>query len=279
MGDLNCQDLESRLTDEGDPDVARHLASCERCRRRVAFAPQLAGLIRQAEYEPSLPAGLRERLAARLDKVEQEKIITLAPRKRSWSRPLAGLAALAACLAVVFFLFAAPPRQDQLAVDMVEHHEACWAIAKSPGREEHYRDWLTAHHDVKIPVPKALPSDLAETDRRDCPVGEGVHGPHLMYTYQGQEKVSLYVVPTRDLKGIPPRPENPALAHYKGYNVLTWESGGWLFGLVSHVEEPEMRKWVAPVTASFNNDKCTRPLRAGSPGTYRSAFPLRPAAL
>lgn len=286
---MNCHEIESRLLDEGDPEVQAHLASCERCQRRVAFAPRLSGLLRQAEYEPALPAGLNERLAARLDRVEEQKVISLASRRR-WARPLVGLATLAACLAVVFWLWARPA-PSQLAVDMVEHHEACFAIANSPGREQHYQDWLQSHQDVTVPVPPHMGSDLAEVDRRNCPVGEGVHGPHLMYLYQGRDKVSLYVVPMRDLKGISAQPENPALAHYKGYNVLVWESGGWLYGLVSHEPEREMRQWVAPATAlhldphqfqaSLDDHPAlhTRTLRTGSPGSHRGPLSVRPTAL
>lgn len=285
MTSPDCQKLASRLL-EADPEVEQHLLGCPDCRRRAAFARTLAEKLRQAEYEPPLPQGLTGRLAARLDGLPS-------PRRQP-NLAVAGILALAAALAIVFFLWGRPP-VDPLVADMVRHHEGCFHIQNTPAREEQFNKWMAAHSDRELPLPARWPTTLTPVDRRDCPLTEGARGPHLMYLDSSQEQVSLYVLPRADLKGIASQSEKPIAHRYEGYNVLVWEREGWLYGLVARESEPELRGWVALrgelqallatrvpgqfLTVDAQNRNHTRALRPGSNGPRRSALPLRPPPL
>ncbi|MCE7873994.1 hypothetical protein DYH09_26980 [bacterium CPR1] len=290
MTSSDCQKLASRLLDP-DPEVAEHLLGCVDCRRRAAFARSLAEKVRQAESEPSLPEGLTSRLVARLDRLPS-------PRRKSHSASLVGILALAAALAIAFFLWGRP-QVDPLVADMVRHHEGCFHIQNTRAKAEQFRRWMVAHSDRELPIPARWPATLTPVDRRDCPVAEGARGPHLMYAGSSQGQVSLYVLPRADLQGIASLSQKPTAHRYNGYSVLVWEREGWLYGLVARVNEAELRGWVAlrgelqvelaaralfrPIPGRFTVDgqvrNHTRALRPGSVGPRRGALPLRPAAL
>ncbi|GMU54009.1 MAG: hypothetical protein AMXMBFR33_31550 [Candidatus Xenobia bacterium] len=285
MTSSNCHKFAPRLLNP-DPEVEQHLLGCVDCRRRAAFARSLAERMRQAEYEPPLPDGLTDRLASRLDGV-------VVSRRKRYSPSRVGFLVLAAALAIAFFLWG-KPQVNPLVADMVRHHEGCFHIQNTRAKTEQFERWMLAHSASKLPIPPRWPATLTPVDRRDCPVAEGARGPHLMYLDPDQIQVSLYALPRAELKGIASFPEKPAIHRYQGYNVLVWESEGWLYGLVARVHEPEMRKWVAlqgelqagwirPLPERFTVDaqvrNHTRALRPGSSGSCRGALSLRPPPL
>jgi anti-sigma-K factor RskA len=102
MGNDAVHDLTAAYAlDALDADEARgyeaHLASCERCRDELASLQATAASLAYAAPPAAPPASLRDRIleAAR---AERPNVVPLRPR--AWSRPLAAVAAVAACAAV-----------------------------------------------------------------------------------------------------------------------------------------------------------------------------------
>jgi anti-sigma-K factor RskA len=103
MGDDAVHDLTAAYAlDALEPDEERgyeeHLAGCERCREELASLQAVAGLLAYAVEPARPPASLRGRVldAAR---AERPNVVPLR-RARSFSRPLAAVAAVAACAAI-----------------------------------------------------------------------------------------------------------------------------------------------------------------------------------
>ena len=102
MGDDAVHDLTAAYAlDALEPDEARgyeeHLAGCERCREELASLQSAAGALAYAVEPARPPESLRGRIvdAAR---AERPNVVPLRPR--SWTRPPAVVAAVAACAAV-----------------------------------------------------------------------------------------------------------------------------------------------------------------------------------
>ena len=87
----------------------RHLGGCAECRRDLVSLTETAGALAYAEAGEAPPRELRSRI---LDaaKVERSNVVPLRPR--SFSRPLAAVAAVAACAAVGFGVWAATLRSS-----------------------------------------------------------------------------------------------------------------------------------------------------------------------
>jgi anti-sigma-K factor RskA len=102
MGDDAFHDLTAAYAlDALEADEARryehHLASCERCREDLAALQATATSLAYAAPPAPPPEALRSRIldAAR---TERPNVVPLRPRAtRSWTRPLAAVAAVAAC--------------------------------------------------------------------------------------------------------------------------------------------------------------------------------------
>jgi len=99
MGDDAVHDLTAAyaldaLEAEDARGYEQHLAGCDRCREELASLQATAGALAYAIEPARPPAALRGRIleAAR---AERPNVVPLRPR--SWSRPLAAAAALAAC--------------------------------------------------------------------------------------------------------------------------------------------------------------------------------------
>jgi anti-sigma-K factor RskA len=102
MGDDAVHDLTAAYAlDALEPDEARgyeeHLAGCERCREELASLQGAAGALAYAAPPARPPEELRGRILASA-RAERPNVVPLRPR--SWTRPLAVVAAVAACAVV-----------------------------------------------------------------------------------------------------------------------------------------------------------------------------------
>jgi anti-sigma-K factor RskA len=102
MGDEAVHDLTAAYAlDALEPEEARgyeeHLAGCERCREELASLQGAAGALAYAAPPARPPEELRGRILAAA-RAERPNVVPLRPR--SWTRPLAVVAAVAACAAV-----------------------------------------------------------------------------------------------------------------------------------------------------------------------------------
>ena len=102
MGNDAVHDLTAAYAlDALEPDEARgyeeHLAGCERCREELASLQGVAGALAYAAPPARPPEELRGRIlaAARAERPNVESL-----HSRSWTKPLAAVAAVAACAAV-----------------------------------------------------------------------------------------------------------------------------------------------------------------------------------
>jgi anti-sigma-K factor RskA len=102
MGDDAVHDLTAAYAlDALEPEEARgyeeHLAGCERCREELASLQGTAGALAYAAPPARPPEELRGRILAAA-RAERPNVVPLRPR--SWTKPLAVVAAVAACAAV-----------------------------------------------------------------------------------------------------------------------------------------------------------------------------------
>jgi anti-sigma-K factor RskA len=90
-----------------DPEDAReyeaHLARCERCRAQLAELSQSASALAYGVEAPAPPPELRARI---LDQAARERT-NVVPLRPGWRTPVAAVAAVAACAALAFGLWAA----------------------------------------------------------------------------------------------------------------------------------------------------------------------------
>jgi anti-sigma-K factor RskA len=102
MGDDAVHDLTAAYAlDALEPDEARgyeqHLAGCERCREELASLQATAGALAFGAESARPPSALRARI---LEAAHAERPNVVPLRPRSWTRPLAAVAAVAACAAI-----------------------------------------------------------------------------------------------------------------------------------------------------------------------------------
>ena len=83
-----------------------HLASCEDCRSELAMLSETTGVLAWGVESPAPPSALRERILAAAAS-ERENVVPLRARQRRVVRSLGAIAAVAACAAVGFGVWAA----------------------------------------------------------------------------------------------------------------------------------------------------------------------------
>jgi anti-sigma factor RsiW len=92
--------------DDGERErYEAHLASCEDCRNELATLSETAGLLAWGVESPAPPPELRDRLLAAAAS-ERENVVPFRLRDRRVVRSLAGVAAVAACAAIGFGIWA-----------------------------------------------------------------------------------------------------------------------------------------------------------------------------
>jgi anti-sigma-K factor RskA len=86
------------LDQQDERDFEEHLASCESCREELARLREAATSLAYAAPGPAPPPELKARLLDRA-RAERPNVVSL-PRRRSWTAPLAAVAAVAAAAAI-----------------------------------------------------------------------------------------------------------------------------------------------------------------------------------
>lgn len=212
---------------------------------QAAFMRGFKTLLTEAE-KTEYPAGVHSRLTASLEKEKeraQDKVVplTAARSKSRFSQKVFRYVAAAAILCVGGLGLTRMTFQNSTpdaVVSLVAHHDTCWNIAPSPGRERQYENWVEGV-GKNAPEP-AVSSELVAYDKRECPAGE-VRGGHLLY-HLGQEKVSVYILPadkfTASYGG-----ELKNHTYQKKSVVLT-KKGNWVFGVVAELPASELKHLV-----------------------------------
>jgi anti-sigma-K factor RskA len=87
------------LDDEECRAFEQHLAVCERCREELAGLKEAAASLAYGAAGPAPPPELRERILTQA-RSERANVVSLPQRHRSWTAPLAAVAAVAAAVAI-----------------------------------------------------------------------------------------------------------------------------------------------------------------------------------
>jgi anti-sigma-K factor RskA len=92
------------LTADERADFERHLASCEVCSRELVALEDAAGLLTEAAPPYAMPAGLKARTFAAIEREAGSPTVRTLVRRRGWPRVAAVAAAAAAAAAALAFV-------------------------------------------------------------------------------------------------------------------------------------------------------------------------------
>src|SRR5512141_1990777 len=87
------------LDDEEGREFEQHLAACERCREELAGLREAAAGLAYGAAGPAPPPDLKERILEQA-RGERQNVASLPARRRSWTAPLAAVAAAAGAVAI-----------------------------------------------------------------------------------------------------------------------------------------------------------------------------------
>jgi anti-sigma factor RsiW len=155
---LQCADIETlvptylddELAEEETRELEDHVTACAGCRQQLAGEARFHTGLRQRLSPPALPAVVRDRVTAALDR--EDWSARRQPRRWSWALP--GTATLAAAAALLLFVLSdspAPPNEPPVAYDAVRQHMRRPPIevqgtAVSP--------WIQRHFSPQVKVPR-----------------------------------------------------------------------------------------------------------------------------
>ena len=229
-------DVLSRLTGALDEEKSRQESFLKGFQAKVAEAEA-------TEYPAEVHSRLTAVLAAegsRSAKKEQ-KVVAFKPRlastKTVMTRYLAAAAVLLVCgLGVTRMAY--DNGTPEAVTSLVAHHDTCWHIAPSEGRDAQFEAWVDKLGEMP-PTPK-VSSALVAFDQRECPAG-GVRAGHLLYN-KGEQKVSVYILPAAEFKKS--YGEQLRDHTYDGRHVVLEKKGDWVYGVVAELPASELKQLV-----------------------------------
>ncbi len=196
------------------------------------------------EYPAEVHSRLTAALAAESEKgatSTEQKVVALQPRRistrTSVTRYLAAAAVLLVCgLGVTRMAY--DNGTPEAVTSLVAHHDTCWHIAPSEGRDSQFQAWVDKLGEMP-PTPK-VSSELVAFDQRECPAGE-VRAGHLLYN-KGEQKVSVYILPATEFtKSYGEQLQDHT---FDGRNVVLEKKGDWVYGIVAELPASELKQLV-----------------------------------
>lgn len=238
--------LAGELDSELQSAMESHLADCQPCQSRLAFLKGFKKKVTEAEDAHSYPAEVHSRLTAVLEaeKAKTEKVVPLASAKskrRVFAPRILSYVAAAAVICVgglglIQNRFV--PTTPTAVASLVEHHDTCWHIESSPGRDAQFERWVEKLGEM--PAKPTVSPELVAYDQRECPAGE-VRAGHLMYQ-AGEQKVSVYILPAQDFMASYGEELN---SHsHDGREVVLKKKGDWVYGVVAQMPREEIHRLV-----------------------------------
>lgn len=240
---MNCEDmhllLHAYLDDElGAADglaVARHLAGCADCTRRLRAHALLREDVRKAGLYRSAPPALRARIEAQLPRTA---VAPRAPRRR-WQVALAALAALFVIAAVFAGWQTLQLRRqgsDALVAEAVSDHVRSLLpghlIDVRTSSEHTVKPWFDGRVDFS-PQVKDLSVQGFELVGGRLDVLDGRQVAALVYK-RHLHTINLFQWPDNGTAAASPRMRD-------GYHVLEWNDAGLRFVAVSSVAEADLQ--------------------------------------
>jgi anti-sigma factor RsiW len=230
--------------------VERHLQTCAECQRELEQLEQLRGLLRGPAARLGVPAELRGRIAAALDREPPVQSIrrqaSTVPRLRSrpfWFGVLSGIGG-SAVAAALGFLFLLPLLNNPLPGELVADHTHSLMsshLIDVVSTDQHtVKPWFAGRADVSPEVADFAPQGYRLLGGR-VEVLEHQRASVLVYQH-GAHFINVYTWAVRS-GGVPHN------SMRKGYRMLFWQEGdlgycavsdaGWteLKGLVGLIED------------------------------------------
>lgn len=258
---MDCTESQNRLHSYLDREldlpstvaIEQHLASCAKCNAALAAQSALrTGIRRHADYHHGAPAGLAERIRARLG-IEGETPAKISRPRWQWPQwrrwlPMGAAAAAAAAISWIAAIQYAQLPSDQLLVEQVVSGHAraivtSHLIEVASSDQHTVKPWLSSKVDFSPPVP-----DLAAA-------GFPLAGGRLDYLdnravvalvyHARQHVIDLFIWPEDKSSEMAPR----ALSKH-GYNVLRWTSGGMNYWAISDVNAAELKNFAEAYAAA-----------------------------
>jgi mycothiol system anti-sigma-R factor len=249
---MDCTDIRNRLHAYLDQEldlpsaieVDRHLASCEACKRAYAEETSLRSALRSHATYHDAPAGLAQRIRARVRPKEERK-----PgfRWHQWFPMGAAVAATALLSWTAAIQYVSVSEEESTGERVIAGHARSVVtghLADVASSDQHsVKPWLSSRLDYSPPV-----TDLAGAgfplvggrldylDQRPVAV--------LVYRHR-EHMINLFVWP---LEGA--RAQAAHSLAKRGYNVLHWNDAGMAFWAVSDLNAAEMRDFVAAYAAA-----------------------------
>ncbi len=245
---MNCQQVQKLIHahHDGELDVANmlqideHLADCPSCFNAARQLSALSGALRNTELRFSAPASLRQSISAAVE--QAAKAERPAPVTRPWYlQPAWAVAAMLLVACVLTFQISLRRDDDHLLTELTASHVRSLMVnhlTDVTSTDQHtVKPWFDGKIDFAPPV-----KDLRETGfpllggRMDFIAGRVVAA--LVYGRQ-KHLLNLFVWPSASAS-----PADLRATQRNGYNVLRWSDGKMNFGLVSDLNEGEMREFV-----------------------------------
>lgn len=232
--------LSEQLDAESREAVDSHLGECQPCQGHLAFLKGFRSKVAEAEQH-HYPGEVHSRLLAALEREHRPTVVPLTSRRQSVPRMmvryLAAAAVLCACGLGVLQLQYANQTPEAVA-SLVDHHDTCFHIAPSPGRDAQFNAWVDKLGSM--PPAPSVSSELVAYDKRECPAGE-VRAGHLLYK-KGDTKVSVYILAAESFKAS--YGEELRNHTHDGREVVLKQKGEWVYGVVAAIPRAELESLV-----------------------------------
>jgi mycothiol system anti-sigma-R factor len=233
--------LDRELDLQGALALERHLASCAACQAIFARQTALQSVVRaQANYHAA-PAGLQDRVRARLAGATSPRNRWRLPSVREWLQLGVAAAAGAVISWTAAIQYAGVSADERLAEQVIDGYARSMVTARLvdvPSSDRHtVKPWLSSKLDFSPKVVDLADAGFPLAGGRldyldDRPVAV------LVYRYR-QHVIDLFVWPEQDGGAT----GEPKTVSRKGYNVVRWSEGGMALWAISDVDAGEMRKF------------------------------------
>jgi anti-sigma factor RsiW len=245
---MNCQQIQKLIHahHDGELDVANtlqvdeHLADCPQCFNAVRQLSALHSALQKQELRYSAPTGLRKAISAAVERQEKTE------RETTFSQPWflrSGWAVAAVLLVACFATYhlTSARNEDRLLADLTASHVRSLMVnhlTDVASTDQHtVKPWFDGKLDFAPPVKDLRDSGFPLLGGR-LDFVDGHPAAALIY---GRQKhfLNLFVWPS-----VSPSPQDLRSTQRNGYNVIRWSDGRMIFGVVSDLNEVELREFV-----------------------------------
>jgi anti-sigma factor RsiW len=244
---MNCQQIQKLIHahHDGELDAANHLqidehlADCPGCFGTARQLSALRGALQNSELRFSASDNLRRTISLAVEqaaKAEREPVLS-----RPWSQHLGwAVAAVLLVASILTFQLSTGRTEDRLLADLTASHVRSLMVAHLtdvPSTDQHtVKPWFDGKLDFAPPVKDLRDSGFPLLGGRMDFV-DGHPAAALVY---GRQKhfLNLFVWPA-----ISPSRTDFHATQRNGYNIIQWSDGRMTFGLVSDLNEVELREF------------------------------------